>query len=136
MHINELRSVSLQTINHYIASFAIYIPLTGLTAVPRSYQYTQQLDRLASKTLYSGPPLPKHTMDIVSPVVISFWREHLMQHPDHRFAQLILERLQAGFPIGFDTMSSLRSAETNLISAKRLSRHTSWKRSHGVTWVT
>jgi len=50
--------------------------------------------------------------------VISFWKEHLKCHPDRQFAQLILEGLEKGFPIGFKASSELRTAKTNLISAR------------------
>jgi len=59
-----------------------------------------------------------HTMDIVSPVETSFWREHLIHHPDCQFAELIMSGLEDGFPIGFDTTSKLRPAKSNLISAR------------------
>ena len=107
----------------YYISIIIYthVPTsTGPAAAPpgKKYQYTQQLKRLASRKLPPGPPLPHYTTDIVSPVVISFWHEHLRHHPDHYFSQLILSGLKNGFSIGFKPKSQLRSATTNLISAR------------------
>ena len=93
-------------------------PATSPQHTTRYYPYTKQLERLAAKRLESGPPLPRHTMDIVSPVSISFWQEHLIHHPDRQFSKLILSGLDSGFPIGFDATSKLRPANANLISAR------------------
>ena len=81
------------------------------------YPYTQQLERLASKTQDPKTPLPNTLTDIVSPINISFWREQLQAHPDEQFIQLLLQGLENGFSIGFDLATQLSSARTNLISA-------------------
>jgi len=92
---------------------------TGPASPPTElYPYTQQLEKLAAKKLAPGPPLPCHATDIVSPVNISFWQDHLRHHPDQQFAQLILSGLREGFPIGFEATSHLKSATSNLISAR------------------
>jgi len=57
-------------------------------------------------------------MNIVSSVLILFWQEHLVHHPDHQFSMLILSGLDSGFPIGFEATSKLRSANANLILAR------------------
>ena len=93
-------------------------PATSPQHTTRYYPYSKQLKRLAARRLESGPPLPRHTMDIVSPVSISFWWEHLGHHPNRQFSKLILSGLDSGFPIGLEATSKLRSANANLISAR------------------
>ena len=86
-------------------------PATSPQHITMCYPYTKQLERLATRR-------PRYTMNIVSSVLILFWQEHLVHHPDHQFSMLILSGLDSGFPIGFEATSKLRSANANLISAR------------------
>ena len=82
----------------------MHIPTGSLSHPTAQYPYSNHLERLASRKLL---PLPQHATDIVSPIAIPFWQEHLSQHPDQQFAQLILTGLKEGFPVGFCNIFAL-----------------------------
>ena len=83
------------------------------------YPYTCQLMALDQCRESSGYlPLPNQLASVTSPVNLDFWKEHLRDHEDQIFSQLVLQGLIAGFRIGFQREAVLlRSARSNMISA-------------------
>lgn len=65
-----------------------------------------------------GHPLGSSLAEIMSPVVIQFWQEHLRRHKNKMFATLILNGLQQGFKIGYQRNAGrLQQARSNMILA-------------------
>ena len=83
------------------------------------YPYTCQLMALDQCRESSGYlSLPNQLASVTSPVNLDFWKEHLRDHEDQIFSQLVLQGLIAGFRIGFQREAVLlRSARSNMISA-------------------
>jgi len=64
------------------------------------------------------PQLPSEHARIISPVNQQFWREGMATHPDKEYASYIVQGLERGFRIGFNSDNvSLRSARANHQSA-------------------
>jgi len=57
-------------------------------------------------------------MEISTPLVLSAWASALANHPDQAFANYICNRLCSGFRIEFKQGSPLRSAHSNMLSAR------------------
>ena len=56
---------------------------------------------------------------VTSPLIITTWERALAPHPDRAFAQYITEGLRQGFRVGFRHSAPLRSATSNMESARQ-----------------
>ena len=82
------------------------------------YEYTQQLQTLASRIPLSPCHLPSELCDVVTPLRADIWSTELTSNPDQLFCQYIIRGLREGFRVGFNYESSqLRAKGCNLISA-------------------
>ena len=58
-------------------------------------------------------------MTVATPLCLQAWEEALAPHPDRAFARYLCDGLQFGFRIGFKRGSPLRSASSNMESARQ-----------------
>ena len=110
------------------ASFACIFPL-GLdvtllslcNVVKSRYVYMQDLAQLqqANKLPVSTTlsPVQQRLGYISSPLAVSSWQRLLAAHPDEQFRKFIIEGIQQGFHIGFDTSHLTYSSRRNMKSA-------------------
>ncbi len=75
-----------------------------------------ELDSCGSPT---PSKLPEQATRISTPLVGSKWIESLSCHPDERFSRYIVEGIQRGFRVGFDSSRcSLATGRGNMVSAE------------------
>jgi len=75
-----------------------------------------ELDSCGSST---PSKLPEQATRISTPLVGSKWIESLSGHPDERFSRYIVEGIQRGFRVGFDSSRcSLATGRGNMVSAE------------------
>ena len=67
----------------------------------------------------SSSVLDPRTVEVHTPLNIPAWRACLSTHPDEDFAHYILHGLQHGFHIGATCPLQLKSAKTNMATAKQ-----------------
>ena len=58
-------------------------------------------------------------MTVSTPLALDAWSQSLAPHPDRAFANYICEGIQCGFRIGFQRGSPLKSATSNMESARQ-----------------
>ena len=56
---------------------------------------------------------------VQTPLLVTAWERHLLNHPDQDFVQYILKGLKHGFHIGIQESPVLKSAKQNMLSAKK-----------------
>ena len=79
-----------------------------------------QLEQLNKhdNSLAGIPKVSAHLTTITSPIQADYWKVGLADHPDQKFAALIVRGLERGFRIGFaDSSVTLKASKRNLISA-------------------
>ncbi len=80
------------------------------------YQYTEdlwELDRVGRLAPRAMVALSK----IVTPLRYCAWESMLVDHPDRRFQEYLLQGIAGGFRIGYSRSVPLSSARANMVSA-------------------
>ena len=82
------------------------------------YIYMSDLKTLSCHTASPASSLPKLLSTVTTPLNVEAWRSELSDHPDQEFVGYLLDGIQHGFRIGFDSEHHrCVSAKRNMMSA-------------------
>ena len=81
------------------------------------YPYTEDLLALSACVSNNSAPLPPNLQQVQTPLRVVQWCTVLASHPDQRFARYILDGIEKGFRIGFDSLQhSYTPCKGNMLS--------------------
>ena len=92
----------------------------GRTSNEGHNEYTTDLVALESRVSPAQSTVPPLLSTVLTPVKIPIWEVRLAGHPDRKFADYVINGLRSGFRIGYDYVSTRRSATRNMKSAMEL----------------
>ena len=97
-----------------------FCPLVQLDDQVMGYPFLADLLALEA---HSVTRLLRPELEVVTtPLITSKWAAMLQQHPDQAFAQYVMQGLQSGFRVGCSPSKPLRSAKSNMHSAREHSQ--------------